>query len=339
MAELINVSQERIDALRASVNGRVRFDSPDWRRRVDEATFTGAGVFLQRELEHVLAEVLRVQVAPRDYLRAFRLNRSVPAGAQYYTQRYEESFGKASWVTRDSKDVARVGLKRTEKPFAIKMMGVAIQYTMEEMQSAALANVPLDASYGEAARIADDTLHNEVAWHGDATVGLLGLKTAGVGQVTEGALAITRANAEAWVQRLSKSVIRVISDSMGQVQSCRVLMSPRLQIRLMQVSYGTASDVSIYDFWLKSMGNRVESVVTCQDCESWEVAEDGSKRDAIVVFPVEAVEYVAPMLQTALPPQMDGLSTVIYLVSKSGGLYVKYPKYCEIVTMPAIAAT
>ncbi len=338
MAELINVSQERIDALRASVNGRVRFDSPVWRQRMDTDLFAGAGVFLQRELESVLAEVLRVQVAPRDYLRAFRLNRSVPAGAQYYTQRYEESFGKAAWVTGNGKDVPRVGLKRTEKPFAIKMMGVAIQYTMEEMQAAALANVPLDASYSEAARIADDTLHNEVAWYGDATVGLLGLKTAGVGQATEGALAISRANAEAWVQRLTKSVVRIIADSKGQVQSCRVLMSPRLQIRLMQVSYGTASDVSIYDFWLKSMGARIESVVTCQDCEDWETVE-GVKRDAVVVYPVEAIEYVAPMLQTALPPQMDGLATNIYLVSKSGGLYVKYPKYCEILTMPAIAAT
>jgi hypothetical protein len=81
MAELINVAQERIDALQASVNGRhIRFDAPEWRARMDNTLFNGAGVHLQRELEHVLAEVIKVQVAPRDFLRAFRLNTSVPAG-------------------------------------------------------------------------------------------------------------------------------------------------------------------------------------------------------------------------------------------------------------------
>lgn len=335
MAELINVAQERIDALQASVNGRhIRFDSPEWRARMDTTLFNGAGVHLQRELEHVLAEVIKVQVAPRDCFRAFRLNTSVPAGAQFYVQRYEESFGKAEFVTGVGKDIPRVGLKRAEKPFGIKMLGVCIQYTFEELQAAALSGTPLDSSYGEAAKLADETKHNDIAWDGAAEVGLLGLKTAGVALTETPDLAITRNNAEAWVKRLSDPVVRIIADSKGQVGAVRVLMSPRLQIRLMQVSYGTASDVSIYDYWLKSMAGRVTDVVSVQDCEDW-----APGKDALVVFPVQAVEYVVPMMQTALPPQLDGLATQIFMVSKSGGIYVKYPKYVSIVTMPAVKAT
>ena len=42
------------------------------------------------------------------------------------------------------------------------------------------------------------------------------------------------------------------------------------------------------------------------------------------------------MVMTPLPPQYDGFTTVIFLPSKSGGLYVRRPKFALNLAMPTL---
>jgi hypothetical protein len=291
---------------------------------------------LAKELEHTLAEVLKVETAPRNFARCFRVSSEVPDGAATYEQKYEETFGKSQFITgKVGKDVPRVGVKRAAKNFPVRMMGIAIEYTLEELQHAAYANVPLDRSYQEAARLGDDLAHNDIAWKGESEVGLMGLFTVPAIQRTPvNSLAVTTANADAWVARLSDPIIKLIADTKGLVSSVRVVMSDRLMAKLTSVRNSTSSDRTIMEFWLAAMGARVESVIGVHEVEN--PNEDG--KDYIAYYPPSVVEYVAPRLLTPLPPQMEGLNTVIYMTSKSGGLYVRRPAHCLLVELPTLAA-
>jgi len=148
------------------------------------------------------------------------------------------------------------------------------------------------------------------------------------------ALSITTANADAWVARLSDPIIKIIGDTDGLVQNMRVVMSDRLMAKLTSVRNSSASDRTIYEFWRAAMGSRVESVVAA--CELQNPLANG--KDFIAFYPPETISYEAPRLLTPLPPQLDGLNTVIYLTSKTGGLYVQRPKHCILVEMPTLAA-
>lgn len=333
MAELKQVDENQIQRL-AGLPVQ-RFDrAQSWIQRTDEVLGAGAGLFLARELEHVMAEVLTVDIAPRSYAQCFRVSTEIPDGAATYNQRYEEDFGESAWVSgRSMGDVPRVGTKRDEQPFPIRMMAVAIEYTMEELQHAAFAGVPLDRSYQRAARIADDTRHNSVAWNGDETVGLKGLFTStGIQRSVSASLAVTTANADAWITRLGEPIIKLIADTKGLISSVRVVMSPRLRTKLMATRASNASDTTIYQFWLNTMGSRIESVIEAHEMEGV------AGKDFIAYYPSDTISYEAPRLLTPLPPQIQGLNTIIYLTSKTGGLYVRRPKHCMLVEMPSIAA-
>lgn len=147
-------------------NKTLRFDGPH--------ADAGESLFLIQELQAIEAKIAEQPLGPLDALNLIPLDESVPAGAREWGFDRITGYGIAQWVAADGKDLTRVEVKRERVTFPVKTMAAMYSFTREDLEAAAMANMPLDATLASEARRSIDSFKDKVWIEGDASVGMTG---------------------------------------------------------------------------------------------------------------------------------------------------------------------
>ncbi|MGL5309452.1 MAG: major capsid family protein [Plesiomonas shigelloides] len=127
-------------------------------------------------------QYMRAQILDRPYpeLKARRLipqQAEAPVGAEEYAYRIADQVGMFELITNYADDLPVTNV-RGEKHFAnISSFGGAVHFSVDEMERASMAGIPLQQRQMVANRSAAERKFEQIAWLGDAAGGNYGMLT------------------------------------------------------------------------------------------------------------------------------------------------------------------
>ena len=136
-----------------------------------------AGVFFQRELEHIKTATYDVKYADLTYDKVFPTNSDVNPGASHITYHTYDQRGVAKVIMNYAGDLPRVDVDGVETTVPVRTLGDAFGYTIDEINASKMVGKQLDRKRATAARRAIEELMNLITYEGDAKSGLIGLFT------------------------------------------------------------------------------------------------------------------------------------------------------------------
>lgn len=128
------------------------------------------GMYL-RQLEHILAAPFMTEYAEVKFRSILPVSNEVPNGANSWTYRQTDEFGKAQLITDFSADFPSVDVQGVEKTNAIKSFGTSYHYSIQELRNSAFGGLPLETMRATAAHRVMDRLFDQLAAVGNTSMG------------------------------------------------------------------------------------------------------------------------------------------------------------------------
>jgi hypothetical protein len=129
---------------------------------------------LARQLEHIKAQTYDVRY-PELKARGFiPTDNSAGPGADSITYRQWDRVGMAKLIANYADDLPHVGVHAKEFTQAVKSIGSAYSYSIQDLRRSAMAGSQLDARLAAMARRAIEQRIDDYAFNGDAQVGITG---------------------------------------------------------------------------------------------------------------------------------------------------------------------
>lgn len=125
--------------------------------------------FVQTEIQYLEPDIYKINYPELTYERVIPINQ-VASGAQQVAYDIYDRAGEAELITSGSKNIPRATTGKLRKYRGIYEYGQAAAYTLMELNSARLANLPLEARELEAARYGVQIRMNKLAYFGDQKI-------------------------------------------------------------------------------------------------------------------------------------------------------------------------
>lgn len=289
----------------------------------------GGGAYFARELEHVLTEVLRTPRAPMSGFALFPVRLDLPEGAKTYTQRIQDSYGKARVGGSYGDDPPTSDVTRAEYPMNIEPIFTGWEYTIADMAASMMTGVNLPSDRAEAALESDQQQHNDIMFQGMPEVGLLGFHThPSIPRVVTTARPTTPVG---WEALINGAVGRIRARTKTRGTGFTVMLPTSIYQIVSEENRGNGTDTTVMEYLLRN-NKHIVSIV-----EVFEQAEAGvGGSDLISVAPLtpKHLEYRGNPWRP-LPVQQRNYTFRVPCLSRSGGMHVKMPIFMEHTEVPA----
>lgn len=136
-----------------------------------------SNLFIQRQLNYVQQEVIK-QDFPEYMMTSgafLPISTELPAGAQTYTYKILTFVGEAAILANSADDIPLVNAYAEERMGRIKTIVDGYEYTIEDMEAAALTSMNIDAEMAVGARQVAESKFDKLGYEGDSNFNLLGL--------------------------------------------------------------------------------------------------------------------------------------------------------------------
>ncbi|NNB91474.1 major capsid family protein, partial [Corallococcus exiguus] len=288
--------------------------------------------FQQQQLQYLDPAVYNVEHAEVEYAKHIPVDTSIPRGAESIAYDMYDRLGMAQWLAADAEDlpVVNVSAKRLSSP--IKDFGTAYQYSEAELEAAAFSGVPLDVPRAEAARMAIEEFHEQVALFGAPEVGLLGfarLPNANVYTCEPGAGA---GNPTEWTDKEPAEILKdlnnaanlgpILTKNVAPMRPNRMLLDLDRFTLIATTKLSEASDTTILEFftskhpWVKTV-------------EPWprlaEAGTSGTRLGIVYRADPRALRYRTGIQFEQAAPQVRGFKTKVPCRANSAGVQCMYP--------------
>lgn len=131
-------------------------------------------VFFERELEAIEQELYNVKYPTLKARLLIPPAFNYPKGTETITYRQYDMLGMAKVVANYATDFPRVSVSGQRFTSNVRRIGDSYAYSIDEIEAAKMANVPLEAMEAMAAKRAIEQLENRIAYFGDDDTGLPG---------------------------------------------------------------------------------------------------------------------------------------------------------------------
>lgn len=296
-----------------------------------------SGIALARELEALSMVVSQTIYADLTSTEAFPMAPDNPApGSTSY--RWTEVDWTKGRVSSEYSDIGEtVNLSRASTAQNIRPYITHAGYDLGDLQSAALAGIPLPAWKLDGARRAIEETMNADTWFGDTALGIEGLASnadivASTTVVPNGAAGSplwinkTPDEIEADVINLLRALVTIIKDA-GKLMPNRLAMSVQSYSILATTARSQLSSVTILEF-LKSALKAYSADFTITSHPELASGAPGDAAAAWMVAyrkdPMVAGRLV-PQPIAFLAPQLEAFSTLIPCHAQAGGLSIRKP--------------
>lgn len=296
--------------------------------RFDSDVGAGAGVYFERQLEQIEAQVLRYKNPANNGLSLFALKTDIDPGAETYTRRIYEHTGEAVMIGDYADDLPRVDVAGTEDTVRMRDLGDSYGYSVAELRAADYARsragnvgIYLPSEKAMAARRAIDRKHNAIIWNGMPAAGLFGVLTHPF--VPRFPLAIASTAALDTVYAAIAEVFNSVKSNSTEVEQPNRLLLASNVYNALSYRLRTNTDSNALDLLAKSLGISRESIISVHELNG-----AGSGGGDVVIADRKdplVMAYVMPVLFQQLPVERRNLQWIVNCMGRSGGMISTYP--------------
>jgi hypothetical protein len=304
----------------------------------EDASSTAA---FARQLEYRFKEVYEVEFPDLIADELVPLNTEVPAGSLSFTYRMWNKIGQARVIANFANDLPNADVDAKEFPRPVITLGCSWQFSYQDVERAAIADVPLEALKAEAARFAIEYLREQIWAFGYANAGVTGLtnapgvtataqvstggtwlaQIAAVGAATAAAPAAAVAAVQGIVADVNAMVAKTFTATIGTHRINTIALPANLFIALDQLPRSPA-------FTDDTALTYLEKMTRCTFVH-WPQLNNlgtsghgrvmGYKRDPKVLRGIQARPF------TQLPPQPRNLAYIVPCIAEVGGVQIMRP--------------
>lgn len=286
-------------------------------------------VFFAQQLEYVKSKTYDEKLANLYAAKLFPVSTEADPGAESISYESYGLVGLAKLISGYADDLPRADIKGTKVTVNIFTIGTSYGYSTQDIRSAKMKGLPLSARKAVAARRANDTAVNKIAFKGDADKNIVGvldnpnitrhvLKNDGTGSSTK------------WVDKTPEQVLRDLNDVVNGIVDLtnNVEIPDTIVLPIKQFNYisntivpETGGESILVNF--KKNNQYIKNVVSAPEMKG---AGSGGE-DAMLVYrkDINAVSLEIPMAYTQHAPQARNLEFVVPCESRTAGVIVYYP--------------
>lgn len=282
----------------------------------------GETIFLAQQLEHVIATVYETRYAEFMALKLIPVDTSVPVGAASYSYYMWDSFGMAEIIHDYAHDLPMVGRKATKTTQSIRMIGDAFGYSLDDLQSAIFAKVPLQSDLAMVARRMIELKIDDLAATGSAVDGLQGF-------VNNANVTLVPAINGTWATASALEILEDLNELTFSIPNVsRQLFKPNTLV-FDQASWQIVNRPMSADNTDTILSTFMKNNPYITNAEVWwklDTANAAGTGPRIIAYArtPEVVSLVLPAGFTQQPPQAKGLGFEVPCWAKIGGISIKY---------------
>jgi len=287
-------------------------------------------VFFERELEQVAARSYDVKYPQLKGRQFVPVNNRVDRGAETYKYNQYDMAGVAKVLASYADDYPMADVKGKEFRVAIKAIASGFQYSIQEIQNARFANIPLEQRKANTARRAIEEKLDAVIATGDADTGLKGLFSLSntiVYTVPQGASTHTQWSTKTPLEILAdlNGMTNIIVSTTFEIEVPDTLILPIAQRQIIaetpMFTVG-GSNVTIEKFFLEN-SPYIDTIAQWYKASGQGVG--GVDRAVAYRRDPDALEAVIPLEAEFLPPQPKDFTFKIPAHARTAGVVTYYP--------------
>jgi hypothetical protein len=298
--------------------------------RMDNAT---PGVFLLRELEHILPKVFEKTYAEIPYSRIVPVSNEVPEGAETYKYEIYDKVGDFDLVGDFASDLPTSDVRRGEIINTIRNFGGSFVYTTEELRKAQFAKVSLEQRRADAVRDAYERRANKVALFGYPGTGLRGF----FNHPTVDKIVVTGSSSDGWFDSASVTpdqMLAILNEGITyQVNASNMVERPDTMLlpysvyrKISTTPRSNVSDTTVLEYFLRTN----PYITQVEPINELDPANSGGALSAprMVIYKRDPgkLQFHVPMPLKFHPPQPKNLAWSVPAEAKIAGVALYYPK-------------
>lgn len=291
-------------------------------------------LFLARELESIEATLYEYKQKELKYRQLIPVSNRDNPGANTITYRMITKLGMAKIIANYSDDLPTVNAIVQEYTQKVKSIGTSIEYSTQDIRAAAMANVPLESIYADAARRAVHEEESSICWNGNTTYGIVGfLNNTNIPTLAAPTGTWSSATADQIIADISAAVTQIRTQSNGIHSADTMLLTISDYNRISQLPRSTNSDTTVLEFITKPGNTFGLTTVEWLANELTNAFVSGTQDGAVFYEKSsEVLEQRIPLEMVTHPVQEKNLVMKIPVEARNGGVVVRYPLACLFLT-------
>ncbi|WJN63690.1 major capsid protein [Erwinia phage Aioli] len=297
-------------------------------------------VFFQRQLEFIEAQTYDTLYPDLEARDALGVDTTGGAGVQTLTYRSYNHVGKAQVINARATDLPKSNISGKEYSVPVKSVGTAYDYDIDEIASAAVTGLPLEARKAMASTRGYEQYINSAAWYGDAANGFVGFFEHP--DVTKATVAAGANGKTGWfdgktpteiLKDLTTAVSAMYSSTLKIMRPDEIWMPVIHHQYIMNTARSEQSDMTIMNFFIANNEfiNSKEKVKALNAIKG----HGASGADCFVVVcrqvnGLKTFRLREPLALTWQPVQLHGLVYEIPGRGRFAGFQVMYPAAISI---------
>lgn len=289
----------------------------------------GETMVFARQLEYVKAQVYEVRYLDLLVRTLIPVDNSVPTGAQSFVWRVWDRMGMAKIIANYADDLPKVTMLGKENVQGIKSLGVSYDYSIQDVRSAAMAGIALEAEKAKTARRMVENKIEKLAALGDAAADLPGmLNNANVPLIDNTTIHGDWTNAATTGAQIFSDLNimgnRIPINTKQIFKPDTLLLPTNAYIRASSEPYSIYSAESVLSTWMRTNPVGIRTVIPWHMLDTADAA--GTNGRAVVYKrDPEVIELIIPQEFEQLPPQPRNLAFDVPCHARIGGVSIKQP--------------
>lgn len=306
----------------------------------------GEAAFFARQLEYIKARTYDIKYPEGSIQQIITVSSEAGPGADSIVIRQYNTVGKMALIGENTKDLPRVEMYGKEDSVGVKTWGESYGYTIEEIQKAMYAGIPMQTRKANAARLAYDQTLNDIGWNANGTAkwgGIRGLLYA-VDVINTAADNTISLNLN-WCgpngedegtpsEQIISDITTIINTPYirsKKVEKVNRMLLPVAVFTYLQVKrVSSVSDTTILEFVRKQFpGVKFEAINELANVKPKPSAPTGTATtDVVIAFNDSAdnVTFEVPQTFTQMPVEVRGLEYTVNCFCRVSSVNVYYPK-------------
>jgi len=301
---------------------------------MSEFRLDDAGLFLDRQLEHIRPQVFEVEYADIKYPTILPVTAEAGPGSQTFTYRIMDATGDFKLISDAADDLPRADVSQTEKSINIRSFGGSFGYTVQELRAAQMANLSLEQRRASAVRRAYEEKVESVAMFGEGSVSLAGFFNNSTVDVISANkwFSTSGITAAEMLEILNQGVSAIISGSNMKEQPDTILMPYEDYNTVSTTRNSDSSDVTVLEYFLRTN----PFIRNVEPINQLAAANSSLAKNRLVVYKrdPQKVQLHIPQPLELFPPQQRGLEFIVPAHARVGGVALYYPKSVKYVQAP-----
>ncbi len=284
----------------------------------------------------MLAEVYREELPDIRIFNFVPVSTEVPAGAETIAYRMLTPFGMAIIIRQPSQDIPRVDLFSTKFTSEVKELASSYAFTLSELESAALANMPLEVERGRLCRETMLRTTSDIAINGGAAHGAPNLpgifSNANIPTVT----VANPGGGTPWSTKTADQILTDMNDCVANTVNATngievpdTLLLPILQFEDISTRRIADTAETVLSYFLRTSPH-ITRVDWLRELDG--IGTAGADVMLIMKSDPSKLKYHMPLPFQQRPAQERNLELVIICREKTGGVIIPKPlslRICE----------